>query len=65
MVQYMVAPTNHVFVTPTNLSTWAGFTLRGAPRTYGILQHLLAEYYGKDKKMCHVVNQLLVITLRS
>ena len=44
MAQEMVTPTNHVFVTPTNLLTWAGFTQRGAPGTWGILQHLSAKY---------------------
>ena len=43
-VQYMVTPSDHVFVPPTNLLTWAGFTLRGAPGTWGILLHLPAKY---------------------
>ena len=50
-----VTSTNHVFVTPTNLLTRAGFTLRGAPGTPRILQHLSAKYLyikteGKTKK---------------
>ena len=52
MVQQMVTPTNYVFVTPTNLLTWAGFTLRRAPGTWEISKHLTANYsIGKDKKI--------------
>ena len=67
--------TNHVFVTPTNLLTWAGFTLIGAPGTWGILQHLPAKVQVKTKKsnhqsagplsVCHEVNPPMGITLRS
>ena len=74
----MVKPANHVFVTPTNLLTWAEFTLRGAPGTWGLkeFRNIFLPNIGEDQKksnhqsagpivLCHVVNTSLVITLRS
>ena len=74
MVQQMVASTNHVFVTPTNLLTWGGFTLRGASGTKGIYNIFLTNI-GEDQNkvtigaqgfsLRHMVNPPLVIILRS